>query len=176
LHDTKYGDRDTIRSKYSRAWLDLGLEDLHGDNWRVDNFGRPVVVDLGGWATEYPYDSVPPELIPNELANPGPYDEDEDEDEGTCYCDECKPSYACEDCEDAGCSQCLDKPFTPEPEPEPAGLTTRMHQHRPALVGTCGRPSLHPSRLPQPDRRVAPGQVWVGELVFAMLGHHGDWL
>lgn len=92
------------------TWMALGMDDIHGGNWRYDGRWRPVIVDLGGWGDTAPYDSLPAEArdVVSSMDDP------DDEHDDYCECDECchDPFNCCscgnhDNCGDCGyCYNC----------------------------------------------------------------------
>jgi hypothetical protein len=104
------------------AWDDMGLEDVHGGNWRRDAKRRPFVIDLGGWGTG-PLDELPRDLVDRMSDVYIGVDDEDDEDRecegcGSCtmFCSECDESVACDhcrctDCHIPWCDECFDRAY-----------------------------------------------------------------
>ena len=98
FYSVPYGrKRDALHKRIDvakRNWYDLGLEDLHSENYRFDSRHRPIVVDLGGWGDSAPLESLPETARDMSTSI---YDIPEECDE-YCDCDDCMPRDACFNC------------------------------------------------------------------------------
>jgi hypothetical protein len=109
-------DLTDAEADYIDRLYGLGLDDLHEGNYRRDKRGAMWIIDLGGWADNYPDNAIPDDVTTAVLQASGgsddEYDDDEDGDCGGCgdyECWDCYPRCGCGDgCPEDDCPECAD--------------------------------------------------------------------